>query len=67
MIGVVRGHTGGEQLLVLWTWLLKGYVPVAHMVADVDDLEALASNESGEAPRGQTPHAGLWLVGKNAA
>ncbi|MFN2564632.1 MAG: hypothetical protein ABR499_06410 [Gemmatimonadaceae bacterium] len=67
MIGVERGRTGGEQLLVLWTWLLEGYVPVAHTVADLDELDTLASNDSGNAPRGRTPHAALQLVGKHAA
>ena len=68
MVGIERGRTGSEQLLVLWTWLLKGYVPVAHMVADLDELEALASNDSGgDAPRGRVTHAALQLVDKNAA
>ncbi len=50
MIGVETGHVGGDQLVALWTWLLEGYVPVVPIVADIDQLEAGASNDSGEAP-----------------
>ena len=39
MTRIDRGGNGGEQLLVLWTWLLEGYVPVAHMVAEPEELE----------------------------
>jgi hypothetical protein len=45
MSGAQRGSVGGEQLLPLWTWLLEGYVPVAHIVADLDEVEALEPNE----------------------
>jgi hypothetical protein len=58
MIGATRRHIGGEQLLPLWTWLLEGYLPVAHIVADLDELEAPASNESAELPSGHVRHAG---------
>ena len=67
MIGMKTGRTGGEQLLVLWTWLLEGYVPVAHMVADLDELEAFASNELGDAPGGRTRQAGMQFEGRVAA
>jgi hypothetical protein len=43
MIRVESGGTGGEQLVVLWTWLLKGYVPVAHIVAEPDESEVLSA------------------------
>jgi hypothetical protein len=42
MVDMERGRIGGEQLLVLWTWLLQGYVPVAHIVADTEVLDVLA-------------------------
>jgi hypothetical protein len=50
MNGVERRSVCGEQLLPLWTWLLEGYLPVAHIVADLDELEALESTEPGDAP-----------------
>jgi len=50
MTSVTRGRTGSEQLLVLWTWLLEGYVPVAPIVADVDELEADASDQPNRPP-----------------
>jgi hypothetical protein len=62
MIGVERRCLGSEQLVVLWTWLLKGYVPAAHIVADLEELEAFASNESGDAPRGLGPRARAKLA-----
>lgn len=67
MIGVERGHTEDGQLLVLWTWLLEGYVPVAHIVAEVDELETLASSESGDAPWERPPHVRSHLARKKAA
>jgi hypothetical protein len=67
MISVVRGRTGGEQLLVLWTWLLEGYVPVAHTVADLDELEDLTSGQSADAPRRRALFASARFLGNNAA
>jgi hypothetical protein len=43
MIRTERGLGATEQLLVLWTLLLEGYVPVAHIVAVPDEPEILAS------------------------
>ena len=46
-----RRRLGDEQLVTLWTLLLEGYLPVAHIVADLDDLEALGTNPSEDARR----------------
>jgi hypothetical protein len=46
-----RRRLGDEQLVTLWTLLLEGYVPVAHIVADLDDVEALSVNPSEDARR----------------
>jgi hypothetical protein len=67
MIGVERRHLGSEQLLVLWTWLLNGYVPAAHMVADLEELGVWASNESVNAPGDRASHARARLARKKAA
>jgi hypothetical protein len=67
MIGMQRGRIGGEQLLVLWTWLLQGYVPVAHMVADLDELEAVPANGSADTSRGRASQQAMQLAGSHAA
>jgi hypothetical protein len=41
MIDRPKLPAASEQLLVLWTMLLEGYVPVAHIVADVDAMEVM--------------------------
>ncbi len=46
MSGMERRPIGSEQLVPLWTWLLEGYLPVAHIVADLDELETSESNDS---------------------
>jgi hypothetical protein len=67
MKGMERGSVGSEQLLPLWTWLLEGYLPVAHIVAELDELEALESNEPGDAPSGRAWHSHAQLARKEAA
>lgn len=67
MISVERGPIGSEQLVVLWTWLLEGYVPVPHTVADLDELEALASGQPAGASCETALPASMQFVGKNAA
>jgi hypothetical protein len=67
MNGTERRSIGGEQLLPLWTWLLRGHVPVAHIVADLDELEALESNEPGDAPNERHWHLDAQLAHKRAA
>jgi len=57
MTSTNRGHGGGEQLVVFWTWLLEGYIPVAPIVADLDELDAGASAESGATPREEAQRA----------
>jgi hypothetical protein len=42
-----------EQRLVIWRWLLDGYPPVAHIVADLDQVE----NGAPIVPRPRTPNA----------
>ena len=51
MTGSERRRLGDEQLVTLWTLLLEGYLPVAHIVADLDDVEALGTNGSEDARR----------------
>jgi hypothetical protein len=67
MIGVERRCIADEQLVVLWTWLLEGYVPVAHTVADLDELEASASNEPDDARSRPELHSVAAARGKRAA
>jgi hypothetical protein len=67
MTRVDREATGSEQLLVLWTWLLEGYVPVAHMVAEMDELEFASPNAFDGRSRDNTPPASARLVCQEAA
>ena len=67
MISVERGRTGSEQLLVLWTWLLEGYVPVAHTVADLAELEDSTSERSTDAAREHVLPVSAQFVRRNAA
>jgi hypothetical protein len=67
MTRVDRAVTGSEQLLVLWTWLLEGYVPVAHIVAEMDGLEFASPNAFDDRSRGNTPPASAQLVRQEAA
>jgi hypothetical protein len=70
MISVVSGRTGSEQLLVLWTWLLEGYVPVAHIVADLDELDNpddLTSEQSADTALGHVLPVSAQFVRRNAA
>jgi hypothetical protein len=45
MLRIERGGVAHEQLLVLWTLLLEGHVPVPHIVAELEDEpDAVASS-----------------------
>lgn len=67
MIRGQRGRAGSEQLPVLWTWLLEHYVPVAYIVADLDELETSAPNDSVGAPGGRVPDMCARLGDRRAA
>ena len=58
MMGMERRSVVGEQLLVLWTWLLEGYVPVPHTVADLDELEDLPSSRAASTRDGDLAAVG---------
>jgi hypothetical protein len=45
MTGAEERLLAGEQRVPLWTWLLEGRLPVAHIVADLDELEASEAHE----------------------
>jgi hypothetical protein len=51
MNGSERRRLGDEQLVTLLTLLLEGYLPVAYIVADLDDEEALGTIASEDARR----------------
>lgn len=46
MFSLERARIQSEQRLALRTWLLEGHPPVAHMTADLDELEGCASTPS---------------------
>jgi hypothetical protein len=69
MIYVERRGIGSEQQVVLWTWLLEGYVPVAHIVAEDDTEEGddAPSNALADRPGSGRRSAPPQLVRRKAA
>jgi hypothetical protein len=57
MYSTTRASLATEQCRVLWTWLLEGEVPVAHIVADLDELEQVACNDTADASSGSARYA----------
>ena len=66
---VERRSLGSEQQVVLWTWLLEGYVPVAHIVAEDDPEEGddAPSNAVADRPGSGGRSAPAQLVRRKAA
>jgi hypothetical protein len=53
MQGMQRRPLGNEQLVPLWTWLLEGHLPVAYIVAELDELETFELNASKNTQSGR--------------
>ncbi len=68
MLRIERGGVAHEQLLVLWTLLLEGHVPVPHIVAELEDEpDAVASSAFPHSSSHNTRPAAAQTMRREAA